>query len=192
MEAVRKTKINRNWKVKVMEGDREVAGSSTSLNKWPIPADARSYRRLTNTHQPACLWPRELAVIRVFSETLWVKPMLVLCIRFLCWWSLSRQTIPLKIVPFAPCQLPSSWIWPKALKRKWKAEERKAIEHFWPTLSVWESTSPPWSPLPLSVQQWVTPFMNHQLLPVCLSNGDGHSYLVLPDYLLASLTTSVP
>lgn len=55
MEAVWKTKINRNWKVKVMEGDREVAGSSTSLIKRPIPAGARSYRRLTNTRQPVCV-----------------------------------------------------------------------------------------------------------------------------------------
>lgn len=82
-----------------MEGDREVAGSSTSLIKRPIPAGARSYRRLTSTGQPACVWPRELAVIRVFVETLWVKPMLVLCIGFLCWWSLSRQTIPWRLFP---------------------------------------------------------------------------------------------
>lgn len=102
MEAVWKTKINRNWKVKVIEGDREVAGSSTSLIKRPIPAGARSYRRLTNTRQPACVWPRELAVIRVFVETLWVKPVLVLCIGFLCWWSLSRQTIPWRLFPLLP------------------------------------------------------------------------------------------
>lgn len=131
-----KTEINRNWKVKVMEGDREVAGSSTSLNKWPIPADARSYSRLTNTHQPVWVWPRELAAIRVFVETLWVKAMLVLCIGFFCWWSLSRQAILLKVVSFAPCQLPSCWIWPRELKRKWKAGGKKTIEHFWPTLSV--------------------------------------------------------
>lgn len=37
---------------------------------------------------------------------------------------------PLKVVSFAPCQLPSGWIWPRALKRKWKAGERKTIEHF--------------------------------------------------------------
>lgn len=162
-----KTEINRNWKVKVMEGDREVAGSSASLNKRPIPTDARSYRRLTNTHQPVWVWPRDLAVIRVFVETLWVKPMLVLCIGFLCWWSLSRQTIPLKVVSFTPCQLPSCWIWPRAVKRSRRQEEKRPLSIFDPLCSVtvvWESKSPSLVPAPTECSavewphSWITSF----------------------------------
>lgn len=185
-----KTEINRNWKVKVMEGDREVAGSSTSLSKRPIPADARSYRRLTNTHQPVWVWPRELAVIRVFVETLWVKAMLVPCIGFFCWWSLSRQAIPLKVVSFAPCQLPSCWIWPRELKRKWKAGGKKTIEHFWPTLSVLsntESKSPSLVPAPTECSAVSDPIHGPPASP-CLSLKWGWPQLLRAPGLPTGLT----